>query len=317
MERTADVNGDLPQHVIEVCGRHLGIINAVTPLANARHVLFRLAGTNGVGVLKIHGISPDFWLREHTANLLFHGHSQLLDALPGYLLFKFVDAQPLVRRLVADTPSSPADLFGQAATRASEIHQASRELNSSLLGNFPTDPLLALGLGSPDFLPSFKAATHLLSARMGEKRVRRIHQAATKTIGNLGGIHRSVCLIHGDCQPKNLLFDANGCLAAVIDWELARIAPPLCDVATLVRFTPDDASESAVLSAFNPRLCVDARDARCYDLIRISHGLSKPDLSSGGDVAVWANYVDGCAVSLLENDPEPARAASRALLTLP
>jgi Phosphotransferase enzyme family len=314
---TADVIGDLPQHVIELCRRHLGIINTVTPLATARHVLFRLSGTIGVGVLKIHVDSSDLWLREHTANLLFQGHSQLLDAVPSYLLFKFVDAQPLARRLIADTSASPADFLGQAAARASEIHRASLELNSDLLGNFPTDPLLALGLGSPDFVSSFKAATHLLSARLGVKRVRRIYQAIAKTIENLDRIHRSACLIHGDFQPKNLLFDDNGALAAVIDWELARIAPPLCDVATLVRFTPDDASESAVLSAFKPAgLCVDARDARCYDLIRISLGLSKPDLT-GDDVPIWADYVDGCAVSLLENDPEPARAASRKLLTLP
>jgi aminoglycoside phosphotransferase (APT) family kinase protein len=90
-------------------------------------------------------------------------------------------------------------------------------------------------------------------------------------------------LIHGDFQPKNLLFDADGCLAAVIDWELARIAPPLCDVATLVRFTPDDASEAAVLRASLPGLSDGAASARCYDLIRISLGLCRfkktPDTS--------------------------------------
>jgi hypothetical protein len=317
MTRTGDDIGDLPQHVIELCRRHLGIINTVTPLATARHVLFRLSGTIAVGVLKIHVDSPDLWLGEHTANVLFQGHSQLLDAVPGYLLFKFVDAQPFVRRLIADTLSSPAGLFEQAATRVSEIHRASLELDSDLIGNFPTDPLLALGLGSPDFLSSFKAATHLLSAHVGVKRVRLIYQAIAKTIGNLDHIHRSACLIHGDFQPKNLLFDANGCLAAVIDWELARIAPLLCDFATLLRFAPDDASESAILRASKPvGFSVDARNARCYDLIRVSLGMSKPDLT-GEDVPIWANYVEGCAMSLLENDPEPARAASRRLLTLP
>jgi hypothetical protein len=248
MTRSGDIIGDLPQQVVELCRRHLGIINTVTPLANARHVLFRLSGADGVGVLKIHGISPDLWLREHTANLLFEEHSQLLDAVPGYLLFKFVDAPTLVRRLIADTPSSPANLFVQSAARASEIHRASLALNSALLGNFP-------------------------------------------------------------------LFDANGCLSAVIDWELARIAPPLCDLATLLRFAPDDASESAVLHASTLGLSVDARSAR-YDLIRVSLSMSKPDLT-GEDVPIWANFIDGCAVSLLENDPEPARAASRGLLTLP
>ena len=314
MTRTTDITGDLPQHVIELCRRHLGVINTITTLATARHVLFQVYGTNGVGVLKIHVDTADLWVREHTANVLFQGHSQLLDAVPGYLLFKFVDAQPLVRRLIADTPSSPAGLFEQAATRASEIHRASLELNSDLLGNFPTDPLLELGLGSPDFQSSFKAATHVLSARLGVKRVRRIHQAMAKAIGNLDGSHRSACLIHGDFQPKNLLFNANGSLSAVIDWELARIAPPLCDFATLLRFTPDDASESAVLSA--SKLVGSSVNARCYDLIRVSLGLSKPELT-GEDVPIWANYVDGCAVSLLENDPEPARAASRRLLSLP
>jgi len=317
MTRSGDVIGDFPQDVIELCRRHLGIINTVTPLASARHDLFQLSGAIGVGVLKVHVHTSDLWQREHTANLLFHEHSHLLDATPGYLLFKFVDAQPLVRRLITDTPSSLVSLFEQAAVRASEIHRVSRELDANLLGNFPTDPLLALGLGSPGFLSSFKGATHLLSAHLGVRRARRVHQAVAKTIGNLDGIHRSACLIHGDFQPKNLLFDADGCLAAVIDWELARIAPPLCDVATLVRFTCDDASESAVLSASTlPGLSDGSVSARCYDLIRISLGLSKPDLT-GDDVQIWADYVNGCAMSLLENDPEPARAASRELLTLP
>ena len=308
MTSTPEVIGDFPPHVIEMCRRHLGAINTIAPLAAARHILFQLSGSIGVGVLKVHAESPDLWLREHTANVLFRGHSQLLDVVPGYLLFKFVDAVPLVRTLIDDALSSPASLFKQAATRASEIHRASFELHSDLLGNFPTDPLLALGLGLPGFVSSFKAATHLLSDRVGVKRARRIHQAIAETSGNLDGIHRSARLIHGDFQPKNLLFDARGSLAAVIDWELARIAPPLCDLATLLRFAPDDASESAVR--------VDARDARCYDLLRVSLGMSKPDLT-GEDVPIWMNYIDGCAVSLLENDPEPARAAARELLTLP
>lgn len=71
MTRSGDAIGDLPQLVVEMCRRHLGIINTVTPLANARHVLLRLSGNNGVGVLKIHSISSDLWLRENTANLLF------------------------------------------------------------------------------------------------------------------------------------------------------------------------------------------------------------------------------------------------------
>src|SRR5688572_558007 len=99
---------DLPRHVIELYRRYLGV-NAVTSLSTARHILLRLSGDAGVGVLKIHidVDSPDLWVREHTANVLFQGHSHLLDAVPGYLLFKFVDAQPLVRRLIADPQSSP------------------------------------------------------------------------------------------------------------------------------------------------------------------------------------------------------------------
>src|SRR5688572_11064715 len=133
MTSTGDISKDLPEHVIELCRRHLGGINTVTPLANARHVLFRLSGRLGIGVLKIHEPeslllseydSPNLWLRERTANVLFQAHSQLLDAVPGYLLFEFVDAQPLVRRLTADTRSSLAGLFEQAATRVSEIHRA-------------------------------------------------------------------------------------------------------------------------------------------------------------------------------------------------
>jgi Ser/Thr protein kinase RdoA (MazF antagonist) len=326
MITTGDISRDLPDHVLELCRRHLGVINTITPLPEARHFLFRLSGTHGAGVLKVHAPeslvlseydSPDLWRREHTANVLFKAHSQLLDAVPGYLLFKFVDAQPLVRRLIAGTPSSPARLFAQAATLAGEIHRTSVQLDSDVLGGFPTDWLLALGLGSRDFLSSFKAATQLLSVRMGLKRSRRIYQAVARTIGNMNGIHRSACLIHGDFQPKNLLFDANGHLGAVVDWELARIAPPLCDLATLLRFAPDDASESAVLSGYQEGgFYADARNARCYDLIKVSLGMSKPELT-GDDVPIWENYLDGCSQSLLEDDPEPARAASRKLLSLP
>ena len=317
MTGTEDDISDLPQHVIELCRRHLGMIETVIPLATARHTLYRLSGPVGVGVLKIHADSPDLWLREHTANGLFHRHSLLLDAAPGYLLLRFVDAQPLVRRLTTDISSSPARLFEQAAIRLSQIHEASLEFDPDSIRDFPTDQALIVGLGSRDFLSSFTAATHLLPARMGQKRARRIYEAIARTIPGLEGIHRSACLIHGDFQPKNLLFDANESLAAVIDWELARIAPPLCDFATLLRFAPDDESESLILRASERAgISIDSRDARCHDLIRVCLGLSKPDLT-GDDVPLWQHYVDGCAESLLENDPEPARAGARALLTLP
>src|SRR5215813_3620406 len=134
LKRTRDIIEDFPQHVIELCRRHLGIINTVTPLANARHELFKLSGTTGIGVLKIHTDDPDLWRREHTANLLFREHSQLVDAVPGYLLFSFVDAESLVRRLTAETPSSPMSLFKQAVSRAGEIHRASLELDAGALG---------------------------------------------------------------------------------------------------------------------------------------------------------------------------------------
>jgi hypothetical protein len=46
--KTADVIGELPQDVIELCRRHLGIINTATLLATARHLLVRLSGSAGV-----------------------------------------------------------------------------------------------------------------------------------------------------------------------------------------------------------------------------------------------------------------------------
>ena len=41
-------------------------------------------------------------------------------------------------------------------------------------------------------------------------------------------------LMHGDCQPGNILFDAHGEVVALLDWELSGIGPQYYDLAWLI-----------------------------------------------------------------------------------
>jgi tRNA A-37 threonylcarbamoyl transferase component Bud32 len=58
---------------------------------------------------------------------------------------------------------------------------------------------------------------------------RRLHR--TDLGGSLGPPGEGSVLVHGDFGPQNMLFDASGHLAALVDWEFAHLGDPIEDLA--------------------------------------------------------------------------------------
>jgi aminoglycoside phosphotransferase (APT) family kinase protein len=118
---------------------------------------------------------------------------------------------------------------------------------------------------------------------------------------------------HGDFQPKNLLVEADGRLAAVLDWEKAALATPWEDLATLLRYAPDDAAEAAfgegaaaAGAGCDWRWHCRATDVAAIGLQLAQTGAPEPD------AALWARMLSALVLAL-EGSPEPARSAARAL----
>ena len=206
-------------------------------------------------------------------------------------------------------------MLHQAALALREMGEKSSGFPDSVLSVFPRDPLLQLGLGTESFLPAFASATQVLATRFGLEFGQDFHQATLRALKNVAGMEKDVRLIHGDHQPKNLLFDRGEKMLAVIDWELAMVAPLLLDFAKLIRFASDDAMAKAVASVFRHESSwFTEQGARSNDLLRVGLGLAAPVLSE--DSVCWLGYLKGCVQTLLEGDPEPARLGARNILHL-
>jgi aminoglycoside phosphotransferase (APT) family kinase protein len=121
-----------------------------------------------------------------------------------YLVIGFVDG---------DTEFAPADLTGYLAQIAQELANIHRVQDSPDL----------------DFLPrqgkGFGVRPETLDTSLGEERIRDALESAWPLVQE----NESV-LLHGDYWPGNILWK-EGKLAAVIDWEDARVGDPLADLA--------------------------------------------------------------------------------------
>jgi aminoglycoside phosphotransferase (APT) family kinase protein len=70
------------------------------------------------------------------------------------------------------------------------------------------------------------------------------------------------CLVHGDYRLDNAIFDQDGRLAAVLDWEIATIGDPLADLALMVVYWAGPGAEAVgptALPGFPDRTAVIAR----------------------------------------------------------
>ena len=288
------------------------------PIPGGQHATYHLFGGRET-VLKIMRPSlREAWAREVAALRLFANEVPVPELLGAqadedgcYLLTSYVPAQALSRVLAGSGfPSSNA--LCNASRIAGRIHRAARAQARSLPSCFVTDELVQLGIGTPSFYEPWAERARAAERRLGAQRISDILRAAREHLECIDGIEATVQLVHGDYQPRNLLFAPTGTLESVVDWELARHAPPLNDIATLLRFSMTDSNEAALLESYGdpgalPR--ETRRAARCYDLVKVAFGLSKPSPDSS-DLPAWIDFIDGCMTFLARGDSEPVRQAA-------
>lgn len=289
------------------CAREVGVPLRFELLSDRRHPLFRVRGARRTGVLKVHVDCRNLWAREVKAHRLFDGFVRLpglwnaeWTGSVGFVLTEYVDGVPLSARI--GDPDFPLEhAFRQAAEIAKAIHTVGADVGSSDTEMFEIDTLLQLGLGTNAFGEVLVSCLERVKKHLGGRWFNRIRPAAHKAAEALRGIQQTGCLIHGDFQPRNLLVRNDGLVAAVIDWELARISVPVCDLAALLRFTSTTRLERAVLAAYaapsSPSYM--AKIARCFDLARVGVGLSSADWSAD-DIPAWVDFLNGCADYVLD-----------------
>ncbi|HQR27256.1 MAG TPA: phosphotransferase [Nocardioides sp.] len=116
-----------------------------------------------------------------------------------------------------------------------------------------------------------------------------------------------VCLVHSDFNPKNLLFDEDLQVTALLDWEFAHAGHPFTDLGNLLRFDRSPGYVEAVLAAYCSRR--GGTPAAALDLARAA------DLWALVDLA--AAPLEGNLVRQLAHDLLRAVAGSRDLHAFP
>jgi len=121
-----------------------------------------------------------------------------------------------------------------------------------------------------------------------------------------------VGLMHGDCQPGNILYDAHGEVVALLDWELSGIGPQYYDLAWLVMIG-DRANWHADWYAHNPLTPEEMIDEYVRLTGRDCAGLAWYRALAGYKMAV----ITGLYVRLHREGKRPDEAWEKMALALP
>jgi aminoglycoside phosphotransferase (APT) family kinase protein len=172
-----------------------------------------------------------------------YGYDESGELLPTpYLVTEFVEGE---------TAFEPADLNGYLAQAAAQL---------AAIHGVPDSPEL-------DFLPRAATALDALRQQPDDSLNERHIRATLEAAGPPAPVN-APALLHGDYWPGNLLGRA-GALAAVLDWEDARVGDPLTDLGNsrlefLCFFGPD------AMRAFTERYLaaapIDTRPLPSWDL---------------------------------------------------
>ena len=231
-----------------------------------------------------------------------------------YLIMEYVAGASLSSILVGKAQYPIATAFEEAGNALGLIHQASNLQYSNKLSYAP---LTVLEIDQPDFTDTFIQSANIIRNRFGAKLYQAIVQAVKSVEAFIGDEPLEQTIIHGDYQPKNLIFSESGKISSIIDWELMGLGHPLSDLAQILRYAYSDHLEDSLTegyAAIRP-LPINWRIfARYYDLVRVCSGLSRNGTSE--DALLWLEFVWGCAVYLHSGNPDRVRKASKALLAL-
>jgi Ser/Thr protein kinase RdoA (MazF antagonist) len=309
----------LPPRGLALVRSVLGPISRVEPIRGGQHTTFRVIAANDA-IVKVFPAGHTGFATERAALQLLRGrlpvpelYASLEDDEGGYLVLSYVPARSLAE-LVAGRRGASDRALVEAARMASRVHASLRALPAASSA-FAIDPLARLGRAGAFDRNAFAcqiAGARVIGPARGE-RVLRVLDAKRPVLDAMGSTSQ---VIHGDFQPRNLLVDAESRVAAVLDWELARVAPVLCDLAMLLRFCTDAAAEHATLRAYDdlPWSVEETRiAARCYDIAKVTLGMSKVTTPTS-DAALWLDYLDGCIEFVERGATERMRGAAARLL---
>jgi aminoglycoside phosphotransferase len=317
----------VPADVLRLCRRVFGAGAAGRPvrLRGGQHELYRINVGPEAAVLKIIKDAAAALRRETRArelfapgipisSLLFQGR---IRGSSRYLITRWVDGVPLSTALVHRTAFPVKTAFENAGALLGRLHAQSAAVDERPNRIFPLAPAASVGFGAADFLGRFAIATAPFRERFGNPLWDRVTAAIEGGLDACERVLVEVVLCHGDYQPKNLIFDEAGQLRALIDWELAAFAPRLADLVHLLRYAPSDALEDSLRQGYGatcPLPDAWVRAARCYDLARVSLGLSRSGISGASDIPLWIEFIEGCVDALLRSDPQRLRQACRVFL---
>lgn len=322
MAMEGDATSVMPSVVVRALEQLGGSPSEAMPLVSSRHAVWAVPTSERGLVAKVYCRNPRLWNCEVEAYRLFAGAvplPRLLQAVWqselrfGYTITEAVDGH------------SQADVLARAAGEATQSFAAAGATLSALAARgkvlvaepgFPTDPLLELGVGGTIFLEQYLPEVRLLRRYLARPTYARLERAIGRAAATLVGVDRCVIVVHGDYQPKNIITGPDAAtIAGVIDWELARRAPALADVASMLRFTNCDASDQAFLTS-----CCDIAGltdpitaSRSWDILRISLGLARGN-ASAPDYSSWLAFLDASIAWLLDGDQVSLRRAAPAIL---
>jgi aminoglycoside phosphotransferase (APT) family kinase protein len=203
-------------------------------------------------------------LREHRIIAALHAHSRFPVPTPvgacsdesvigaPFMVTSFVEGIVLrTRRITAELPETVRTTAAENLIEAlAQLHQ----LEPSCLG--------LEGLAPP---------TGYLGRQLARWRTQ-YDRSRRRTIDDIESMHvwladhlppdSRPCLVHGDYRLDNAIFDRQGTLLAVLDWEIATIGDPLADLALMVVYWAGPGEEAVgptSLPGFPDRDAVIAR----------------------------------------------------------
>jgi hypothetical protein len=89
-----------------------------------------------------------------------------------------------------------------------------------------------------DLVARFDAAlaSPLLVDRLGAELLRAAQQFIARGADQLAALRGARTFVHGDFNNRNVLIARDGSVAAIVDWESARVGSPLLDVARFLQY---------------------------------------------------------------------------------
>ncbi|MFT3925179.1 MAG: aminoglycoside phosphotransferase family protein [Myxococcales bacterium] len=298
-------------------GRHRHLI----PIRGGQHSTYRVVGRRSAIVKVFPADHVGFHVERRTLQLLAgrrgipHLYASGKNASFAFLLVSCIAGESIAHAFsTAGFPRARA--LTNASEKLARTHELLRGLSPRQQRSFPVDSLAEISTSVTSFMDAFSSAALNAERFLGARRLRDVLKVVHRHAPLLVQVHEHRQVIHGDYQPRNVLADQEGRIRGVVDWEMARQATPLCDIAMLLRYCDSVRAERDVLLAY-AGLSLSANEARlaarCYDLAKVTLGMSKAPAWTS-DARTWIHYIDGCLDYVRRGSTARSRRAARDLL---